>query len=225
MIRTAPFAHLLACAALLLSPLATAETVRGSGKSASEAREVAGIQSLSLAVPGRLEISQGDAEKLTITADDNVLPLIETTVERGDLRIRFKERNVTLRTSAKIRITLQVRTLEGISVAGSGEILAPALNTKGMKVSISGSGDVTLGGKAPNIDVHIAGSGDVKAGKFETQTAKVDIAGSGDTTVWARESLRVSIAGSGDVRYYGDPALKSSIAGSGHVRKAGNQPG
>ena len=213
------------CAATLAIIATAAETIRGSGNPVTEDRAVAGFQGLSLAVPGKLVVTQGDAEKLAITADDNVLPLIETVVERGELRIRFRERGVNLRTKTPIQIALSAKTLEALAIAGSGEIRAPALNAKSMKVSISGSGDVTLGGRAQSIDVNISGSGDVKAGKFETQSASVSIAGSGDSTLWVKDSLKVSIAGSGDVRYYGDPTVQRSVAGSGSVRRAGATPG
>lgn len=211
--------------AALFPQWAAAETVKGSGTAATEQRQVAGFQSVAISVPGRLEVSQADVEKLTITADDNVLPLIETVVERGELRIRFRERhNINVRTKAPIRIVLSAKTVEALAVAGSGEVVAPALTARRMRVSISGSGDVTLGGKAQAIEVSIAGSGNLKAGRFEAQTAKVDIAGSGDSTLWVRDSLQASIAGSGDVRYYGDPAVTRSIVGSGDVRRAGAAP-
>lgn len=205
---------------------AGAETVQGSGTSATEARNVSGFRGVGLSVPGRLEIVQGDSEKLSVTADDNVLPLIETVVENGQLKIRYKDhRNVNVRTKTPIRMTLNAKTLEAIGVAGSGDVQAPALNSREMKVSIAGSGDVTLGGKSTVLDVSISGSGDVKAAKFESQEVKVSIAGSGDATIWARDTLKVSIAGSGDVRYYGDAKVQNSVAGSGRVRRLGATPG
>ena len=222
MLRTLAIAGL----AFFATGLAAAETVHGSGTPATEARTVAGFRGVGLAVPGRLEIVQGDTEKLTITADDNILPLIETVVEKGELRIRFKDRrSVTVRSKTPIRMVLDARTLEAIAVAGSGNVQAPSLNSRKMEVSISGSGDVTLGGKAASLEVNISGSGDVKAGRFESQSAQVSIAGSGDATIWARESLKVSIAGSGDVRYYGDATVQRSVAGSGSVRRLGATPG
>lgn len=217
---------LFAAALLLAAPLALAETVTGSGQAATDNRSVAGFHGVSLSIPGRLEIVQGEGEKLSITADDNVLPLIETAVERGELRIRFRERSfLNVRTKTPIRMTLTARALDAIAVAGSGDVQAPALNARDLKVAIAGSGDVTLGGKAQGLSVHIAGSGDVKAGRLEAQSAQVHIAGSGDATVWARDTLKVSVSGSGDVRYYGDPSVQHSVAGSGSVRRVGATPG
>ena len=216
----------LAALLVLAAPFAAAETVTGTGTAATETREVRGFHSVGLSVPGKLEIVPGDAEKLTLSGDDNILPLIETVVDRGELRIRFKERgSINIRTRTPLRMTLTAKALDQLAIAGSGDIVANSLDAKSMKVSISGSGNVTLAGKASELEVHISGSGDVKAGKLASQAARVSIAGSGDATVWARETLKVSVAGSGDVRYYGDPAVQRSVAGSGSVKRVGAAPG
>lgn len=203
---------------------AAAETLSGSGTTATQAREAKGFNAVELAIPGKMEIVQGDKEGVTITADDNLLPQIETYVEGEALRIRFRK-GLNVRTQTPIRVLLHVKALRAISLAGSADVLAPSLTARDLAVRISGSGDVQLGGKADSLEVKISGSGDVKAGKLEAQSAKVSIAGSGGVTLWAKQSLEVSVAGSGDVRYYGDPTVAKKIAGSGSVRRAGAAPG
>ena len=208
------------------APAAFAETLTGSGTPLTQERSVSGFHGLAVAVPGQLEVVQGNSEKLTITGDDNVVPQIETTVENGELRIRFREHNhFGVRLRAPLKLVLSVKALDAIAVAGSGDVQAPALNSTHLRLSISGSGNVVLGGKGESLAVEIAGSGDLKAQRFEAQSAKVEIAGSGDATVWARAKLTASVAGSGDVRYFGDPAVTRSIAGSGSVRRLGATPG
>lgn len=202
--KSLPILAAAAAALVALAAPAGAETVTGSGRPATQSREAKGFNAVELAIPGKMEIVQGNKEGVTLTADDNLLNEIETVVERDALRIRFR-RGVNARTHAPIRVTLHAKTLESIALAGSG--------------------DVHLGGKAESLHVRISGSGDVRAGKFETQRAQVSIAGSGGVTLWAKQSLDVSVAGSGDVRYYGDPAVAKKIAGSGSVRRAGATPG
>ena len=215
---------LAAAAMLALAAPAGAETVTGSGRTATQARDARGFNAVELAIPGKMEIVQGDKEGVTLTADDNLLQEIETVVEGEALRIRFRK-GVSARTHSPIRVTLHAKTLESIALAGSGDVSAPSLTARELAVRISGSGDVQLGGKAESLHVRISGSGDVKAARFETQRAQVSIAGSGGVTLWAKQSLDVSVAGSGDVRYYGDPAVARKIAGSGSVRRAGATPG
>ena len=216
----------LATIALACAPVAWAEEVVGSGKSVTEKRAVSGFRAVAISVPGSVELVQGGAETLTLTADDNVAPLIESVVEDGKLRIRFRERgHLNVRPRAPIRIAITARVVDSITVAGSADVRASKLATASLHVSIAGSGDVHLAGKAEQLDVNVAGSGNVKANALDTQRTKITIAGSGDAEVWARSELRASIAGSGDVRYYGDPQIHRSVVGSGSVRRLGASPG
>ncbi|HYC35210.1 MAG TPA: head GIN domain-containing protein [Usitatibacter sp.] len=214
-----------AALALLAAPLAFSLPLVGSGTPVTQTREVSGFHGLRLAIPARVEVVQGEREGITLTADDNVAGEVETTVEDGVLHIRWRSRDLQARLKTELRVTLQARMLDSIAILGSGDVRAPALTASRMAVNISGSGDVSLGGKAQSLEVRISGSGDLRAGKFEAENVSVRIAGSGDAIVWARRALDASVAGSGDVRYYGDPAIKRHIAGSGSVRKSGDAPG
>lgn len=223
-------ATLRAClAAIALAALATsaaAETVNGSGVASQQTRAVAGTRAVSLAVPGHLEIVQGDAESLALSGDDNVLPLVESVLENGRLRIRFRDqRSLRVHPKLPLKLTLTAKSLDAIAVAGSGDVRAPSLNVPKLNVSIAGSGDVNLTGRAETLEVSINGAGDVKAGRFEAERVNVSIAGSGEALVWASRALQASIAGSGDVRYIGEATVQQSIAGSGRVRRVTGPPG
>lgn len=214
--------RLVAAAFALAALAAVAAAITGSGKAVTQSRQVKDFNGLGLSLPAIVEVGQGPHQRLTITADDNVLPLIESVVEGGVLKLRLREGTRLQR--ATIRVSLQVKALESISISGSGEVRAPALSGAKLRLEIAGSGDAHLGGKADAFDVRISGSGNVDAAKLAAQRAAVSLSGSGDAVVSARESLDVRIAGSGDVRYYGDPKVQKSVAGSGSLRRLGAAP-
>lgn len=218
------FSAAAAIASLGLAAAGAWSGITGSGRAMTQQREVSGFTGIALSLPGRLEIVQGAAEGVTITADDNVVPEIEAVVERGVLQLRFRQ-NTGVTTRTRIAITVKARSIESIAVAGSGDVIAPSLDSPELTVRLAGSGDVKVGGRAQSLQVRISGSGDVDAGRFDTQRAKVSVAGSGDATVWARKTLEVSVAGSGEVRYFGDPEVRKKVAGSGTVRRKGASPG
>lgn len=215
-------------------------SIQPSGTIRQETRAVTGFTGLGLAVPGRVELRQGSPESVTVEADDNLLPEIQTVVEGGKLMIRFA-RKLSVGGKPVIRITVTAPRIESISVSGSGDVVAASLAVPTLAIAVSGSGDVKLanvqvdtlkasiagsgdiqaGGKATEIVAKIAGSGDLDTGKLEASRVSVSIAGSGDAVVRAAESLSASIAGSGDVRYHGDPTVTKSVAGSGKVVRVG----
>lgn len=210
-----PFA--LAIAASLAAALAEATDRR-------EARPVGTFTTLALSAPIKVVVSLGDTDSLELQGDEQALADIETRVERGSLTIRvLRDRRESKRIQAVVA-HVGARRIDALSIAGSGDIVAPRLEGASLEVSIAGSGDVTVSGRVDSFEASIAGSGDVRAGKLEARRVKVSIAGSGDTTVWALDSLSVSVTGSGDVRYYGDPAMSRSVLGSARVRRLGAAP-
>lgn len=222
---------------------AAATTIAGSGNLRTETRAVTGFTGIALALPGRVDLTLGGREALSISADDNLLAEIETVVESGVLKIRWRDRIHVSRIKS-IRIALTAKAIDSLAISGSGEIVATSLRAGDLKVAISGSGDVKLpaltaaalnvsiggsgdfsaDGKADSLTANIAGSGEVKAGRLAAQAVKISVAGSGDAIVWARDELHVNVAGSGDVRYYGDPAVKRTVVGSGSVKRLGSAP-
>lgn len=220
------------------------KTVAGSGHASSVKRELAPFHDIAVSVHSKIELIQGNTEGVVIEADDNLLPMIETVVKNGQLRIRTVK-GVNLSGSAKVKITIHARNVDNLSLAGSADLTAARLSSPKLTGNIAGSGSITIKdlqsddlsvsiagsgsfeaqGTAKALEVSIAGSGDVSTAKLSTQEVNVSIAGSGDAVVWARKALSVSIAGSGEVRYYGEANLRdASTRGSGRVKQMGVAP-
>lgn len=223
-----------------LAPAAARAAAAGSGRSATETRSVGTFSAISMRDDIDVRVRAGGSESVQVTADDNLLPWLETVVDGGTLHIQWK-RGESVRPRSGTSVTVTVRRLEAVACAGSGDLVVEALKTPALvlsisgssdatlreldadglfKVSIAGSGDVHARGKAARLEVSIAGSGDVDARGMVVDDASISIAGSGDADVSARKTVAVSIAGSGDVRFGGGATLASSrVMGSGSVHQ------
>lgn len=219
------------------------ERVQGSGKVIKQNREPGRFTALATSVGGGVEIRMGDTESVSVESDDNIVPLIETVVEDGTLRIRPAKPNLNLDTR-NMKIVVQVRKLDKISVAGSGAVEVNQLRVESLKINVGGSGSINLrdlrsealmvalggsggltaSGNVERVQVSIGGSGQVRAERLAARAVTVSIGGSGQATVWASKSLHVSVAGSGDIAYYGDPAVTKSMVGSGSIKRLGGAP-
>jgi hypothetical protein len=218
-------------------------TTKGSGNVVTTTRTLTGYQGVELAIPADVTLIQGQTESVVLETDDNIAPLIETTVERGQLRIRLAKRGDSVQTKT-LRMTVTAPNFNELAVSGSGNLRGEGLKAEKLKTSIAGSGDIQLdklnvdelsiaiagsgnfvaSGRADSMKASIAGSGDVRTRTLETKAVKLSIAGSGNAAVWATEILKISIAGSGDVQYFGDATVSQSIAGVGAVRRMGSKP-
>jgi hypothetical protein len=218
------------------------ERVAGSGNVIEDRRALSGFSAIHMSGPVDVELRASDREAVTVKADDNVAPLIETVIVPGDrpaLSIGMKPQSAFRAARAPVVIVEFVAIAE-IVMRGSGDLRADRVEASDLAISMSGSGDARIGslsaelfaavlagsgdlaasGRADQQAYRIAGSGDVAAGKLVGRSVKVSIAGSGDASVHATESLEVRIAGSGDVVYRGSPRISQRIAGSGAVRRA-----
>ena len=216
--------------------------VEGSGRRVDEARATGSFSAIRVNGPIDVVLKSSGREQATVHFDDNLLTFIELRVVQEavpTLDIRILP-GAAFKSARPPRVTIELRSIESLSVRGSGDVHADALRNKVLAVAIAGSGDVKIdaldadvlgvsisgsgdfaaAGRADEQGYSIAGSGDVNASELIGQTVKVRIAGSGDVRVHASQLLDVSVAGSGDVIYRGDPVVRKSVAGSGEVRRA-----
>jgi len=210
----------------------------------TEERELPVFTEISLRIPAKLYIQQGDVQKVTIDANSSTLKEIITEISGRALVIRFPAKNYIRKSNdpGKITIHVTIPEITGLNLSGSGDIYGDGpisslildLNVSGsgnidleelkadrIKTNISGSGNVLLKGEKPASEFTglIAGSGNIKAEELEAREVKVTIAGSGNCSITSNGHVNVRIAGSGNLYYAGNPDIDTSIAGSGSVKE------
>ena len=218
------------------------ETIKGNGQVKTETRQVTTFSSLASLGSMNVEISYGSSNSITIEADENLLPYIETTVEGGKLTIKPKK-NVNLRSSVKMIVHVSMTKISSLQLSGSGNMNGEGSFTnddktdvsvsgsgnlnlnfdsfKDLDIAVSGSGNITLKGNATdNLSAHISGSGNIDCSGIRSNDVDAKISGSGNVKVYAQNSIDAKISGSGNVFYKGDAQkISSKVAGSGKVLK------
>ena len=226
-------------AAFLLPVPAFAEgtNLQGSGHEVAQTRPVGTFTSLRVEGPVDVHAHPGAAGNVVVHAEDNLQPLIETTLEGQTLVVRIA-RHASFTTYRHMSVEVPFAQLTGLQIRGSGDVSIDDLVTPRFEASISGSGDLrverasvgtlvtdiagsgdmSFTGRADEARYQIAGSGDVHAATLTAKKVTVSISGSGDAEVNATESLDASVAGSGDIHYAGHPAQVSRrVRGSGDI--------
>ncbi|MDQ2720766.1 MAG: DUF2807 domain-containing protein [Bacteroidota bacterium] len=218
------------------------QTIKGKGQIKKETREVNAFTSLSSGGAADVQITYGNSKSISIEADENLLPYIETSVEDGKLTIKSKK-NVNLKTRSKIVVLVSMTKISSLQQSGSGTITGDGAfindgkteittsgsgniklgfdSFKGLDLSISGSGNINLSGKSTdNISARISGSGNIDCSSISSNDVDAKISGSGNIKVFANNSIDAKINGSGNVYYKGRATdIKSKVAGSGKVLK------
>lgn len=212
--------------------------IQGEGSTITETRTAKDFSSISLNCEGDIQYVQDSVYLVQISAQKNILAVMETKVVENELRISFR-REVRRHNEIKIIVhspymnglsingsgninaqgTIQTQNI-GLYISGSGNIIIPTLNSTYVDSKISGSGNINIkGGVGSRVSFLISGSGSVNSfnSTMVCKDATVKISGSGDVTINATDNLDVNITGSGNVRYKGNPVIRIEDSGSGKL--------
>jgi hypothetical protein len=194
------------------------DIVKGSGNVVTETREVSGFDTISLRGMGSVIVDQTGREKLSITADDNFFPYLETAVEGKKLVIRIPE-NVVFRDVTDLTFRIDVSTLKAVELMGAGSFEINDLDTDRWRVTVPGAGSISVSGQAREQTIRLDGASSYMAEDLDSDVAKILTNGAGTAVVRVSDELDVTINGLGKVEYIGNPAVKEQIKGLGFVSK------
>ena len=250
-------ASLITCICLIISTTACSQSKNYSSGNWSNKKVVASNNYVTkdIKVDNFKKISVAGSPDVTFTqksgrpevevyTSDNIIDLLDIKVKDNTLYIGFKKNvNVSYK---KLDVRVSAETLNGISVAGSGDIfLKNGLQTDdNLTINVAGSGDIKGSGiKCNDMKVSVAGSGDINANNITCNNLKVSVAGSGDmilknvtatgteasvagsgsaTITGTTQTASYSVAGSGSIKCFATEFLKVRTSGSGKVGYKGN---
>lgn len=190
--------------------------ITGSGQVVTESRPVSEFDGLAVNGAGRVFVDQTGTESLAITADDNVLPYIETQVREGKLWIRFQP-NVAVRNLKDLTFRLTVKNLNSIDLDGAVALEGKHIAASQMAVTTSGAAAVQLEGKVDQLAVTLSGAGAYNSRNLECKRATVTNNGAGAAIVRVSDELNATINGMGAIQYIGNPKVTRGIHGIGVV--------
>ena len=191
--------------------------VQGNGPSKHETRELPAFTAVELRIIADVEIKAGEKHRCTVTAQENLLPLIGTEIAGETLRISPKE---SYSSSQPVKITIETPVVGKTRLAGSGSITVREVSGDSLALDVSGSGDIHAHGKVGRLSATISGSGNIHALDLESENAVVRILGAGNADVWVEKELDAEIKGAGNISYRGEKTqVKSTVRGAGAVNK------
>src|SRR4051812_28190640 len=104
-------------------------SVKGSGVAKTESRQVEPFTKIKIEGSGNVTVTvdPSQPQSLVLNADDNILPLVETTVHGDTLIISSKE---SYSTRLGVHATINVASLDGAYISGSGDLVAHGISSK-----------------------------------------------------------------------------------------------
>lgn len=211
----------------------------------TEQRTVSGLTGIDIRTFGRVLLTQGDSESLSIKGSDNLVALVNTSVRNGILIIEMEETINVLNADLEdlLTFTIELKDLTSLTVSGlamvemetlttsdlavtmsgAGQLQLGRFSAESVKIDLSGLGNVEIAGEVDHANIVISGAGEVSAADLKCKTAEVDIPGLGSATVWVTDQLTGTISGGGNVSYYGNPQTDTSTSGLGEFKSLGTK--
>lgn len=211
--------------------------IKGNGNVVTVTRTTSNYDGIGVGGSFDVILVKGKEGNIKIEGEENIIPYIETEVRSGTLKIKY-QKNVNIRTTRKLTVTVTYEDINSISLGGSGNISSEGtLKTDDLKASLGGSGNITLAvnadevtaniggsgnirlaGNSSDLTCSIAGSGSIKAYELETDNLNATIAGSGSIRTTVNKKIKAKVVGSGSIYYKGDPSkIDTKSVGSGDV--------
>lgn len=196
------------------------EGIRGNGIVEEEVRNVPAFNQLDISGTFNVFLSQGETESVTIEADSNIIPVIQTEVNDGRLSVKI-ENGVKISKSKKSSVYITINDINKLDFRGVGNLKCLTdLNLSIVDISNSGVGNMELTGSAQVCSIHNSGVGNLKASDFVVQKLTVSNVGVGNVEIHAVEELSMSNSGVGNVSYWGTASIKEiNSSGVGKIIK------
>ncbi len=164
-----------------------------------------------------INIAQGPAPRVIITADDNIARLLKPRIQDNILHTEFTQ---GFRTRKQIRIRIEAPKLERVDHFGKGTVILDNLNLPYLALRVAGDGNVSGLGRIDKMWIEAGGDGTLELEDIITRETEVLLTGKGRVSVMVTRKLEATNIGRGDIIYAGGPPEKEiDNAGKGTIRK------
>ena len=182
-------------------------------------------------------LTQGNENKISVEADENLLQFIETDVRNGKLNITTSK-NIGWSKAKKVYVTyIELNNIEassGSSVVGNSVIKSETLSLKSssgadMKLEVfskdltaqtSSGADMDVSGKASSFTAKASSGSEINAKELLTLNCKARASSGAGIRVNVQDKLDANASSGADINYYGSPTSVNSLkSSSGSVKK------
>jgi hypothetical protein len=164
---------LAACTGLPPQPTQPGPVV-GQGAVTSEDRTSSEFQHLSVGGGLRVVVTSGSPLSVTLSAQPNLLPLITTEVDGGQLVVNISSPGIS--SSQPITLTATVPDLQSMTLSGgaNGTLQTTAAD---LGVDVSGGAWLEATGSAANLALSASGGGQARLSALVVQSASITLSG------------------------------------------------
>ncbi|MEZ0610781.1 GIN domain-containing protein [Fibrella sp. WM1] len=176
-----------------------ATELRGSGQIIRSTKTVAAFDAIEVSqFPAQITVEVGATTEssVTLSADDNLQPLVRIVSENGTLRL-FVEEAQNKRfwiSKASLRVVVKTPQLNRFTHGSNSDVVISGLQNKSFDLVNEANGEVTLRGRTDTFKLASSANGTVHAETLTTQTADIVTQANATIRINAQTVKAVSLA-------------------------------
>jgi hypothetical protein len=190
--------------------------VHGSGVRKTEKRALPAFNAIETSGAFEVQVNCQQPAGFELEADDNLLPLVETEVRDGVLRVRTTR---GYSSSGGIVLRITVPDLASVKSTGAGKFNVSNVKNDNFEIRSTGAATVVASGQSKSLKISSTGAGKIDAHDLRARDADVSVTGAAGVDVYATDELDVTVSGAGRVTYSGNPKVNKKVNGAGQVIK------
>lgn len=187
---------------------------KGSGNIITQNRDVRDFSSIEVGGVFQVEITAQKEFSVQIEGDDNLLPLVETTVENGRLEISTTKR---IKASKPIIVRISAPNIEELQASGASKVKIADLKNSALRVDMSGASKADLSGETSELTIDVSGASNVEAEGLNAVTASIEASGASKVAVAVSQDLKSEASGASKITYVGSPTVSKSTSGASKI--------
>lgn len=161
-----------------------------------------------------VSIQIGPAAPLQVQAQQSLLPIIETTVDNGTLRIRGKSEFTA---SSMPQVVIVTPTLDVISLSGGSQGRVDGLASDRFGIELSGGASLTGSGSAGTVALDGSGGSTASLQALAAKTVVLELSGGTIAALNATEQVLGDVSGGARATVAGGAQLSVDASGGGEV--------
>lgn len=184
--------------------------IRDNGPVRTETRDVSGFTQVEVGGGADVTITIADAYKVTLTAEDHVLKVLDTRIDGDRLVVDSREGYTT---SRAVEVDIHLPRLTGLTLSGGTHGNVHSLASDMLAVNLSGGSEATISGQASSAAIEASGGSQAHLRDLPLKTATVNASGGSQVELSSSDRVEGAASGGSQVNVWGGATLAVETSG------------
>ncbi|RLD66292.1 MAG: hypothetical protein DRI84_05065 [Bacteroidetes bacterium] len=212
-------------------------SIKGSGNVIRETRNLETFHALEAGGEFYITVKQGTPQQVIVESDDNILPIIITKVQHGELKISTEKASID---ATKMNITIVVTNINEFDISGASTIKTIGyiksakmeiecsgaseanmqLDCESLDIDFSGASEGVILGNTSELEIEASGASHINCERLIANNVSADASGASSISLSARKYIRIDASGASKVNYISNGAtVEIESSGASNVTK------